>query len=172
MSILAVEKISKLVFPRPTALVTTCNKEGKPNVASFSFVMPISFDPKYVCFAVAPERYTFNNLQEVREFVLNMATEDMLKEVWICGSESGRDVDKFKLANLETVPSVKVKPPRIKKCPVQLECVVELMERFGDHYLVVGKVVAEHVETTQFKPVMHYSSKEFYKVGEKVVFRD
>ncbi|RLE48447.1 MAG: flavin reductase family protein [Candidatus Methanomethylicota archaeon] len=172
MSILAVEKISKLIFPRPTALVTTCNKEGKPNVASFSFVMPISFDPKYVCFAVAPERYTFNNLQEVREFVLNMATEDMLKEVWICGSESGRDVDKFKLANLETVPSVKVKPLRIKKCPVQLECVVELIERFGDHYLVVGKVVAEHVETTQFKPIMHYSSKEFYKVGEKVVFRD
>jgi len=172
VSILAVEKISKLIFPRPTALVTTCNKEGKPNVASFSFVMPISFDPKYVCFAVAPERYTFNNLQEVREFVLNMATEDMLKEVWICGSESGRDVDKFKLANLETVPSVKVKPLRIKKCPVQLECVVELIERFGDHYLVVGKVVAEHVETTQFKPIMHYSSKEFYKVGEKVVFRD
>lgn len=163
-----VEAISRLIFPRVTALITTCDKGGKPNVASFSFLMPISFEPKYLAFSVAPERHTFKNLNEVREFVVNIPDEGMLKEVWICGTRSGRSVDKFALAGLEVESSVRVRPPRIRGCPVQLECTVELMERFGDHYLVIGRVVEEHVNRADFKPVLHYSGKVFYRVGEKI----
>ncbi|MEM2320422.1 MAG: flavin reductase family protein [Candidatus Bathyarchaeia archaeon] len=163
-----VEVISRLIFPRVTGLITTCDKDGKPNVASFSFMMPISFEPKYLAFSVAPERYTFRNLNEVKEFVVNIPCEDMLKEVWICGTRSGRNVDKFALIGLETERSIRVRPPRIKGCPVQLECVVEFMEKFGDHYLVVGRVVEEHVDQTDFKPILHCSGKMFYRVGERV----
>lgn len=163
-----VEAISRLIFPRVTALITTCDKDGRPNVASFSFLMPISFEPKYLAFSVAPERHTFKNLNEVKEFVVNIPSEEMLREVWICGTKSGRSFDKFALAGLEVEKSVRVRPPRIKKCPVQLECVVELMERFGDHYLVVGRVVEEHISQLDFKPILHYSGKMFYKIGERV----
>jgi flavin reductase (DIM6/NTAB) family NADH-FMN oxidoreductase RutF len=130
--------------------------------------MPISFEPKYVAFSVAPTRYTFSNLKEVDEFVVNVPTEDMLNEIWVCGTKSGKDVNKFELARLETVKSSKVRPPRVKKCPVQLECKVELLKGFGDHYLVVGKVLEEHISEREFKPILHYSGNEFYKLGEKI----
>jgi len=130
--------------------------------------MPISFEPKYLAFSVAPERYTFRNLNEVKEFVVNIPSERMLKEVWICGTKSGKTVDKFALAGLETEKSLRVLPPRIRGCPVNLECVVELMEKFGDHYLIVGRVLEEHINQVDFKPILHYSGKIFYKVGEKV----
>ncbi|MEM1810951.1 MAG: flavin reductase family protein [Thermofilaceae archaeon] len=158
-------RISRLLYPRLTVLITTCDGSGKPNVATFSFFMPISFDPKYVAFSVAPQRHTFSNLREVGEFVVNVPTFDLLQKVWICGRYSGRDVDKFKLAGLTPVPSVKVKPPRVGECPVQLECVVELMREFGDHWLVVGRVVAEHVEKLEFDPILHYSGDRVFKVG-------
>jgi len=161
-------RISQILYPRLTVLITTCDGSGKPDVATFSFFMPVSFEPKYVAFAVAPQRLTFANLREVREFVVNVPTIEMLNEVWICGSVSGREADKFKLTGLTAVPSVKVKPPRIKECPVQLECAVEWMGEFGDHWLVVGKVVAEHVERTDFEPILHYSGRGFFKVGEKL----
>ena len=161
-------RISRMIFPRLTVLVTTCSRDGKPNVAAFSFFMPVSFDPKYVAFSVAPKRYTFKNLEETGEFVVNVPSEDMLKEIWICGTESGKSVDKFKLAKLETAESKKIRPPRIKRCPIQLECKVESMEEFGDHYLVVGRVLEEHIEKLSFNPILHYSGREFYRVGEKV----
>jgi len=161
-------RISQILYPRLTVLITTCDGSGKPDVATFSFFMPVSFEPKYVAFAIAPQRLTFANLREVREFVVNVPTIEMLDEVWTCGSVSGREADKFKLTGLTAVPSVKVKPPRIKECPVQLECAVEWMGEFGDHWLVVGKVVAEHVERTDFEPILHYSGRGFFKVGEKL----
>ena len=162
------ERISRLLYPRLVALITTCDRHGKPNVAPFSFLMPVSFNPKYLAFAIAPERHTYRNLVEVGEFVVNIPAEDMLDEIWLCGTRSGRETDKLSLAKLKTVKSVKVRPPRIENCPIQLECKVEFMEKFGDHYLVVGKVLEEHVNRKDFKPIMHYTANEFYRVGEKV----
>jgi len=161
-------RISKLLYPRLTVLITTCDSQGRPDVAAFSFFMPVSFEPKYVAFAVAPTRHTFSNLREVGEFVVNVPTADMLREVWICGTVSGKDADKFKLAGLTPIPSEAVKPPRIKGCPVQLECKVEYMGEFGDHYLVVGRVVAEHVEAEDYEPILHYSGEVFYRVGRQL----
>ncbi|MGC9104394.1 MAG: flavin reductase family protein [Candidatus Methanodesulfokora sp.] len=158
-------RISELLYPRLTVLITTCDKRGRPNVAAFSFLMPISFDPKYLAFAVAPTRHTFDNLKEVGDFVVNVPTAEMLDKVWICGKLSGRDSDKFRMTGLTPVPSRVVRPPRVEECPVQLECIVEEMKEYGDHYLVVGKVVAEHVSKLDFQPLLHLSGSTFFKVG-------
>lgn len=160
-------KISELISPRITALVTTCDRNGKPNVATFSFLMPVSFDPKYVAFSVAPTRLTFENLNENKEFVLNLVDEKMLKEAWGCGNVSGRDEDKFKEFKLKPLKSKAVRPLRIRGCPIQLECKVEFMKRFGDHYLAVGRIVAEHYRKG-VKLIMHHSGTKFYRVGEEV----
>ena len=154
-------RISKQIFPRCVVLVTSIDKEGKPNVMTASFVMPISFQPKYVAFSVAEERYTFKNLKEVPEFGFNVLSEDMREEAKICGSYSGKEFDKFKLANLEMEEPKEIKPPLIKNCPVSFECKIEEMKKFGDHYLVVGKVVREVIRNEEFKPLLHKSGDEF-----------
>jgi flavin reductase (DIM6/NTAB) family NADH-FMN oxidoreductase RutF len=157
-------KISQQIFPRAVALVVTINKEGKPNVMTASFLMPISFEPKYLAFSIAPTRYSFKNLKEVKEFTLNICDDSMLEEAKICGSYSGRDKDKFKLADLETESSSKVKPPSIKKSPISFECKVEFIKKFGDHFLVVGRVVNERVRKEDFKPLLHKSGDIFSKL--------
>lgn len=154
-------RISKQIFPRPVVLITSVNKENKPNVMTASFIMPVSFEPKYLTFSISPKRYTFENIKTTKEFVVNIASKEMRREAEICGSYSGRDKDKFKLANLEVEKASSVKPPLIKNCPISLECKVEFMRKFGDHFIVVGKVVKEHIRKEDFEPLLHYSGSEF-----------
>lgn len=154
-------RISEQIFPRVVCLITTANKQSKPNVMTASFLMPVSFEPKYVAFSISPTRYSFENLKAVKEFGLNVCSKDMEEVAWVCGSHSGSDTDKFKLARITPEKSKLIRPPVIAECPVSFECRVEGMEHFGDHWLVVGRVVAEHVRSTSFKPLMHKSGKEF-----------
>lgn len=161
-------RVSEIIFPRVTGLVITCDSKGKPNIAAFSFIMPVSFEPKYVAFSVSPRRKTWENLREVGEFVLAIPPREMIDVVWACGTRSGRDVDKFTLLGLETETAEAVKPPVLRNMPVQLECRVELFKEFGDHWLVVGRVLNERVETLDFQPVLHYSKNVFTTVSERM----
>lgn len=157
-------RISEQIFPRCVVLITSMDREGKPNVMTASFVMPISFNPKYVAFSLAESRHTFKNLKEVPEFGLNILREDMRKEAEVCGSCSGSRENKFELANLEVEESTHIRPPLVKNCPISFECRVEEMKKFGDHYLVVGRVVSERVREREFKPLLHKTGDIFPKV--------
>lgn len=148
-------RISEQIFPRPVCLICTINKKGKPNVMTASFLMPISFEPKYLAFSISSKRHSFKNLKEVPEFTLNLLSKEMKKEAEICGSCSGKEVDKFKEANLICQKSRKVSPPTIK-CPLSFECKIVKMEEFGDHFLVIGKVLEEWIREEKFNPLLHY----------------
>lgn len=93
-------RISQQIFPRPVALIVTANKKNEANVMTASFLTPISFEPKYVAVAIGPKRYSFENLKEVPEFTMNLLSKEMKMEAEICGSYSGKNVDKFGKANL------------------------------------------------------------------------
>ncbi|MCS7094171.1 MAG: flavin reductase family protein [Candidatus Aenigmarchaeota archaeon] len=154
-------RISEQIFPRVVALVVTISKENKPNVMTASFLMPVSFEPKFIAFAISPQRYSFKNLQEVGEFTVNICKSEMKEQAIICGSLSGKDKNKFELAKLEVENSKKVKPPVVKNSPISFECKVEFMKEFGDHFLIVGRVVEEHIREKEFKPLLHKSGSSY-----------
>ena len=160
-------KISEQIFPRVVALICTSNKEGRPNVMTASFLMPISFEPKILAVSISPKRYSFENLKEVPEFTLNVLTKEMKNIAEICGSFSGRKTDKFKKAKLEIEKSKKVSPPVIKNCPISLECRVLEMKEFGDHFLVVGEVLEEWIRKEKFDPLLHKAG-EIFIIGKKL----
>jgi flavin reductase (DIM6/NTAB) family NADH-FMN oxidoreductase RutF len=157
-------RISEQIFPRVVALIVSCSKEGKQNVMTASFLMPISFEPKYLAVAIAEERLTFKNIEETKEFTLNVCSKEMKEKAIICGTHSGRNADKFKIANLETENSEIVKPILIKESPISFECKVEFMKKFGDHWLIVGKVLKEHVRKRDFSPLLHKSKGEYLEL--------
>ena len=154
-------RISQQIFPRPVVLVCTVNKEGRANVMTASFLMPVSFEPKYIAVAISPKRYTFQNLMEVKEMTVNMCDVSMKEAAKICGSYSGRDADKFELAKLTAAKSSKISVPWIKEAPISFECVLEGMHEYGDHYIVVGRVVEEHVQNEDFVPLSHISGERY-----------
>ena len=160
-------RISEQIFPRVIALICTSDEKEKPNVMTVSFLMPISFEPKILAFSISPKRYTFENLKKVKEFTVNILTKEMKEIGEICGSFSGRKFDKFKMAKLEIEKSKKVLPPVIKNYPLSLECKVLEMKEFGDHFLVIGKVLEEWIRKEKFDPLLHKTG-EIYMVAKNL----
>ncbi len=155
-------RISQQIWPRSVVLVCSVDEDGKANVMTASFVMPVSFNPKYIAVSISPKRHTFSNLQKVREMTINVCDVNMKKAADICGTYSGKNVDKFELANLTEEKSRKIRVPCIKEAPISFECVVEGMHEYGDHFIVVGRVVEEHVRKAEFEPLLHGSGDDYF----------
>jgi flavin reductase (DIM6/NTAB) family NADH-FMN oxidoreductase RutF len=76
-----------------------------------------------------------------KEFVVNYPCLDQADAALICGTKSGRDGDKIKLAGLKLADSKAVQVPTIEGVTVAFECKVVDQFETGDHTVFVGKVV-------------------------------
>jgi flavin reductase (DIM6/NTAB) family NADH-FMN oxidoreductase RutF len=68
-------------------------------------------------------RYTYEIIDNAQDFTVGFPLNGQLKEALsICGTKSGRDIDKFRECNLKLIPGHKVDTPLIDECDIQLEC--------------------------------------------------
>lgn len=134
-----------LLFPTPVVLVTSIDEKGKANIITLAWTGVVNSDPPMVGISIRPERYSHGNIQRIKEFVLNIPSQELVRKVDACGVLSGREVDKFSLTGLTPIPSEKVKPPLIDECPVQMECEVKQIIPLGSHDLFLGQIVALHI---------------------------
>lgn len=172
------ESFYEILSPRCTVLVSTIDREGRPNAAPFSFVTPVSSDPPLVLFAAAPRRHTLANVRETGEFVLNLVPEGLLDQLWVCSKAFPKGVSEIKESGLAERKSAMVKPPGIAECIGWIECRMEFEKEAGDHILVVGKVVHAECPDEVFRnnrfdillarPVMHIRSTRF-AVADRIV---
>ena len=71
---------------------------------------------------VRPTRHTFSLLDAHPEFTLNFMPEGSRDALDLCGTRSGRDMDKWKAAGLEPLASERVAVPRVGGADLSLEC--------------------------------------------------
>jgi len=141
------------VVPRPIAFVSTMSEAGVLNVAPFSFFNAFCADPPVVGFGPVwrkPAKDTITNIRAMREFVVNIVGEDIAEAMNVCSAEFPPDVDEFQQSNLTPVPSVVVKPPRVKESKINMECsllqIVDFSEKPHGGSLVLGQIVRLHVD--------------------------
>lgn len=74
---------------------------------------------------VRKSRYTHEFLDNSNEFTVSVPTDDSFKNALaLCGTKSGRNIDKFKECNLKTIDGKFVSVPVISGCGVCYECKV------------------------------------------------
>jgi len=138
------------IAPRPIAWVSTQGKDGSLNLAPFSFFNGICAEPMAVCFAPVRNRNgkkkdTLVNIEETRQFVVNIVTEDVAILMNQTSADYPYGVREFEKVGLTPIPSVKVRPPGVKESPIQMECellqIVTISEGPLGGNLVIGKVV-------------------------------
>ena len=144
-----------ICVPRPIAWISSLSKSGVPNLAPFSQFTNVCYDPPMIVFSSSNRpggvhKDTVQNILDTREFVLNMATWELRDEVETTAQGVGPDVDEAQLAGLEMIPSKLVKPQRMARSPVQMECLFHssttIPGRDGVHHLMVGRVVGVHIK--------------------------
>jgi flavin reductase (DIM6/NTAB) family NADH-FMN oxidoreductase RutF len=109
--------------------------------------------------AVRMTRHTFSIIEQATDFTVTVPKGGMDKELALCGTKSGRDIDKLAAAKLVTAKAKKVASPIIQAPGYQYECKIvyksamdpsHLDERYDTtiypqkdyHTLYFGEIVA------------------------------
>ena len=162
-------KVYGLLEPGPVVLLTT-EREGKANVMTLSWHLMLEFEPPLVGCVVSNRNYSFENLCETKECVINIPTMEIAKEVVACGNVSGRNQDKFKKYGLTAESSTCVKPPRIAECYANLECRVVDTRMVEGYCLFVMEVLKAWIDPKKKWPrtLHHRGYGEFMVAGRRL----
>ena len=143
------------VGPRPIALVSTIDNEGRPNLSPFSFFNVFSANPPIAIFSPARRvrnnttKHTLQNAASTKEVVINVVSYPIVEQTSLSSTEYKEGVNEFIKSGFTPVESIQVKPYRVKESPVQMECIVKniisLGEEGGAGNLVVCEIVKMHV---------------------------
>lgn len=124
----------------PVVLATVSG--AKDNIITLAMCHVFSFKPPLLGIGVGPKRYSHGLLKASKDFAVNIPDTTLLKATKVCGSKSGRRVDKFAASGLTKEKAEKVSAPLIAECPVNIECVKVDEVDAGDHTWFVGEIVA------------------------------
>ena len=169
-------RAGRLINAGPVVLITSRYKD-RVNVMTAAWVTPLSFRPPMVGIAIHPARFTHDLIKKSEQFVINVPGISLLNAVEICGTYSGKDVDKFAKAGITPVDALEVDVPLVEECLGHIECVLVDAFTTGDHTLFVGQIVAASaaegvfdrvwtLEDEEAKPLHHLGGK-FYALLEK-----
>ena len=173
------EDFMKIIPPPPVVLVSTLYGDVK-NIAPFGMNMPVSFNPPLFAVGMRAAGDTYRNIIETEEFVIAIPGPDLVEEIDIAAKSFPREVSEFEKAGLTPVKSEVVKSFRVKECQSNLECTLEWVKQAGDHYLVVGRIVAVSIEGKIYEkdlsralinPVYHVSVYESVFAGKGPLIR-
>ncbi len=176
--------LTDVIVPRPIAWVSSQDKKGILNLAPFSFFNAVSGSPPMIAFSVGQRagkpKDTLANIQATGEFVVNMVEEATAAKMNLTSGDYAPDRDEFQIAQLRPLPSHLVKPPRVAKASINMECrlVNALALPKSDSTLVIGEVLLFHirdelfegdrVDATQLKPVARLGRSHYYTTLGKI----
>jgi flavin reductase (DIM6/NTAB) family NADH-FMN oxidoreductase RutF len=181
--------LTSICAPRPIIWISTVNSLGVPNLAPFSFYNAVAGFPPTIMFSVSyrtrikpREKDTLRNVEQVGEFVAHVVDETLADPMIISGVDWPNSVNEFEAANLESVPSIDIRPPRVAAASVAMECkVTQIIPVEGaTNVMVLGRVVRFHiradlyrsnglVDTIKLKPIARLGGPvEYSKIGQLI----
>ena len=149
-------------LPSPGLLLGVYQPDGTANIMTigwgtvgFIWGMPVW------TVLVRPSRFTYQGMEHSGCFTVNVPSAKMNKAMAICGSKSGRHINKFSECGLTQEKAQNVLAPCVAECPIVYECQIVhandvLPERLSDeiitsayndgdfHRIYFGKIIATY----------------------------
>jgi flavin reductase (DIM6/NTAB) family NADH-FMN oxidoreductase RutF len=96
---------------------------GKPNLMTIGWgtIGAVWGMPIWIVL-VRPSRHTFGLIERSGCFTVNVPPASLAAACDLCGTRSGRDVDKFKTFGLTPEQGLRVAAPTVAECPIVYEC--------------------------------------------------
>ena len=165
-----------LLSPLPVVLVGAM-VNNKPNYLVIGYITPFNFG-KHIFFSLYKKRYTRIGIHENKTFSVNIPSEALLAETNICGSKSGRDIDKSTL--FDTFYGELKTAPMISECPINIECEVTEILNYDPNDGIIGRVVKSYADPRcltddkldfrKVHPIIWATGGDFnyYKLGDRL----
>jgi flavin reductase (DIM6/NTAB) family NADH-FMN oxidoreductase RutF len=176
--------LTGIVVPRPIAWVTSLSARGVLNLAPFSAFTFVSPKPPLLAISVGRKgdiyKDTAHNILANEEYVIHIADTPLMNAVHESSAEHPSDISEVDVLKLETLPSERIKVPRLAAPPVAMECRFRQCLEFGEtrSRLIVGEVVMFHirdglvnngkVETEALDPIARIGGPRYARLGDIV----
>jgi len=152
------DPFNAIIAPRPIGWISSRDAKGHINLAPYSFFNGFCYKPPIIGFSSTSWKDSVGNIQETGEFVWNLATMDLAKQMNATAAHVAHDVSEFKIAGLTAAPSRIINVPRVAESPVSFECkLTQIMQLQGadgnkaEAWLTLGEVVAVHIDKAMIK---------------------
>jgi flavin reductase (DIM6/NTAB) family NADH-FMN oxidoreductase RutF len=129
-----------------------------------------------------PLKDTLRNVQAMREFVVNIVSEEIAEAMNLTAGDYAPEISEFEISGLTPVASDIVKPPRVLESPVNLECrvhdIIEVSTKPMGGSIVIGEVIRFHVQDSiidkdmfidpdKLKPVARLGGPSYSRIRDR-----
>lgn len=168
-----VNQAYKLIGHGPLVLISSGNQEAGYDIAPIAWNCPAAKKPSRIVLAVGSRHKTYENIENISEFIVCIPTIFQVELVRKTGSVSGKESDKFEEFCIEYTMGEKVKARLPLKCLGFMECKVVEKMKCGELGIFVGECVKAGVkegvyvngriciEKKEAKTLHHLGSKVF-----------
>ena len=130
-------------FVTSVGLITSDGPHG-PNIMACEWTHHVSYDPGLIAVSLGPTKATVENINQTKEFGVNLCAFDQSVMSSIAGGYSGNNYDKIgalKELGFEFYHASKIKTLMVKNASLNAECQLFQESKFGDHIMFIGHVL-------------------------------
>lgn len=131
---------ARVHLPAKVALAVTQKPDGNFNLITIEWFMRTSIQPPMFAISIGASRYSHDCLEANRYFNLVFPSLEIKPLLSLCGSNSGRDMDKFSAGDVKFIAGKLHKLPILTQAVANFECEVVSQVRSGDHTIYIGQV--------------------------------
>ncbi len=147
------DPIKAILAPRPIGWISTLDRQGRVNLAPYSYFNGFGSAPPIVGFSSEGRKDSLANVEATGEFVCNLVTRPLAEAMNLTAAPLPSGTDEMAAAGLAAAASRCVRPPRVARSPAAFECkllqIVVLKDLAGEPtgaQLVLGQVVGVHID--------------------------
>ena len=162
---LAHDPFNSIVGPRPIGWISSVDREGRRNLAPYSFFNAFNYHPPIVGFCSVGYKDSVRNVEATGAFGWNLATFPLSQAMNASCAAVAPGVDEFELAGLTPVDSKHIAAPRVGESPVSFECKLTQMLRLQgtdgkpvDSWMMFGEVVAVYIAKALLKDGIYHTA--------------
>jgi flavin reductase (DIM6/NTAB) family NADH-FMN oxidoreductase RutF len=147
-------------FLTNVGLITTDGRCG-PNVMAAEWTHHVSYSPSLIAINVRGDDATAENIDQSKEFGVNLAAEDQNILCSLGGRYTGKELDKislFKELGIIFYKAKSIKTLMIRGAAMNAECKLVKQEGLGDHIMFVGEVT-EISADENIKPLVYHNGR-------------
>jgi len=143
------------ISPRPIALVGSVDKDGRSNLAPFSFFNAFGANPPIIGFSPALSgrtglpKDTLLNIKETKEFTVSIVNSSIVEQISLSSCEFGKNIDEFVKSGLTKYKSRNIAAYGVEESNFIMECnlykIINLGGNPGSGNLILGEVIQFHI---------------------------
>jgi flavin reductase (DIM6/NTAB) family NADH-FMN oxidoreductase RutF len=134
------EAVKKLKHPQKIAIAFVQAQDDRYNPITIEWFMRTSITPPMFAISIAHSRFSYQCLQQFRQFNLCFPSPQQADFAMLSGSKSGFDTDKMLSIEGDWFKGRFAGLPVLKDAAANFECDVVTQVQSGDHTIFVGRV--------------------------------